>query len=803
MSSWQTKIENPAWGKIETGPTTWRTDSTTTFKVRYTGQSSTPTAMVTRTVVSPQPKMYNFGAWVNMGRPDAYLTMTVRDAAGAVVASTTVSSAASQPGALTPGRWTPVWVVADFTNIDPRANTAISFSLEPMYDGAKGVATDVAPAIEVADMAIITSDMPGLFGYPDLTNAEFETWSHSALGINRYPTSWIVSNSERVNGVHANDNAVRIPANTIISSNIWMRSREASHLRLMARAEKPTTINVHESPRDTKVIWTHTITPGPWNEVILPAHIGAGMTLSADNDWSLDGLRVIETYNLDSERPTERTLHVTSSEDSGPGSLRDIVDQARTGDCIVFDVNDVTVESAIDLSDKYIKIDGGRSNPSDPYSPLSTTIRQTTPGQSIFVVNPSVDGTLLRFKYLDFVGEGGATNGGAISVGDARTLGTMRIDMEHVGFDGLKAKTAGGALYLGAPNVETNLYRCTFTGCSASNGSAIAFARGASLTVQYSDFVSCSSTGSPGGAVTSTSTTDAPLTISHCDFDHCTASSSTGVGGIAIQSATTPAHINRSQFDYCSGGRASAISVYNTTRSAAVSKVAITNCTAVNNPSTAPVIALGMTSRYAGPEVVLVNNLVTDNGGPGLKVNGGTATGSNNLIQNTDTALDNPIDAGTEPFYLEYNTDGTPKRNEVLRRPYGIREGGAVHDKGLKSFKLPGSDNELITYKGFEGGFLMYTGMYTSLGASEYIGPDGGVDGVVSDAPSVTVWPNPVSTLLNVDGQYNRMWLTDMAGTTVLVANGPSIDVSGIARGMYLASFECNGRIYTQKIIIR
>jgi len=798
LSSWTTAVTTPAWGTVTPGTVAFRSDSIVAANVRYTASSAAPAAMLTRTLLTPQPKKYSFGAWVNITRPDACLTLSVHDAAGKRIGSVSVSTAASTPGALTPGRWTPVTLTADLAALDSEARSAVTFAVEPMWNGNAAVVTDVAPTILLSDLTITAGETSGLYGGADVSNGEFERWSATTTGTGRSPIDWTGASVERVAGVHANDHALRVPANTNVTATaVPATATSGSRLRLMARADRSTTISLHEG---AAVRAQATLAPGVWREVVIPVAVSGQITLSADNIWSLDGVRIEEVYDMNTPRPTERTLHVTTSADDGPGSLRAVVREACTGDLIVFDVNTVNVATTIDLSDKYVTIDGSTDSEADRL----VEIVRTDTDAPVFTVSPNVDGTVLRLRNLLIKGATEpVTNGGGLYVGDTRSTGTARIVLDRITFDGTCAKNVGGAVYLAAPNVETIINQCVFRNCSAATGAAIAFTRGTSVGVFASDFDNCSSTGTAGGAIATTVNADAPVTISRCDFTRCTSTASTGgAGAITITSAATPARINRCQFDYCAGGRGLAINIYNTSRTSSMAETTITNCTAVNNTGASPVVYVGMTSRYPAPTVVMVNNLIVNNESQGLVVGGGTVTGSHNAIENTTATLDNPVDISVGKVFLEYDAQGDPKRCDVQRSPYGVDKTGPAYDKGVDKYLLA-SGEDVVSSDSFEGPIEGYPATTTSVGASEYHGPEGGIEDAQTDFGGVSVWPNPATTTLNIDGVYNRMWLTDISGTTVLTATGDTVDVSGLPRGMYVASFECDGQLYTTKIIIR
>ena len=75
-----------------------------------------------------------------------------------------------------------------------------------------------------------------------------------------------------------------------------------------------------------------------------------------------------------------------------------------------------------------------------------------------------------------------------------------------------------------------------------------------------------------------------------------------------------------------------------------------------------------------------------------------------------------------------------------------------------------------------------------------------GVD--VSLSLSVNVYPNPVSGMLRVEAeQFSSITLCSLSGQRVLTSESPSVDLSPLPEGMYLAWIEAGGNWVVKKIV--
>ena len=82
-------------------------------------------------------------------------------------------------------------------------------------------------------------------------------------------------------------------------------------------------------------------------------------------------------------------------------------------------------------------------------------------------------------------------------------------------------------------------------------------------------------------------------------------------------------------------------------------------------------------------------------------------------------------------------------------------------------------------------------------------------DNNFSEAPSITIYPNPSHTFIKIEGEYlsgkMRITLSGIDGRQVLkegFQDGQSIDVSKLPTGLYLYSVNNNDRNYVGKLMI-
>lgn len=813
LLDWTPVVERPASGTMSVEPISWRNDSALTMQVRYGKTAATPTAMYSAKVVAPLKQLHRFSAYVNITRAEAEATLRITDAARTQLASVSVSTKSGSEGALVPGIWTPVVLEADLAALaEGHDLSSIYIDILPQWDGDKAVPSDAAPLIMIEDAWLDVLRKNNYLSEEVIKNSRLEDWVSPDNSSLSFPSEWASTSSRPDVGAHLTDFGAKIAKSSTIktplnSLYIPGNNFEAyDHLAFKAKAEPGTTITIfledtkHSTHNHTQTV---TVEDGRWNEYLVDMYYAWSMvTFSADNTLYIDDCRLVNIY--DYEMSADK-LYVTSSADSGEGSLRQVVANAPDYSTIVLKVDDVYLESPVVFGEKSLSIEKYSSNKAIIHSPKNA---------AAFEIRPSKKNLRLEFSYITLKSSDGAsvTNGGAVTVPDSR--GTVEASLKFTGvtFDNFKVTSSGGAVYLNDPSVTTEFKDCTFNGCQASNGAAIAFAKGKHLEVLGCLIADCTSTGSTGGAVSITADGSATAGINWTRFINCESTSSTGgTGGVAMQSQTAKVSLCRSLFDHCSGGRACGISAYNGTRGAVTSTIDMTHCTVVNSSDRSPAVAVTSSGSYEAPKATLVNSILTHNGGVDL-VAPATLESSHNIVTNTEVALNNPIGVKeNEKVFGEYDEQGNPAFSDYFKDML-INYWGPAYDAGINSF-VTSDGREVIPEVSMEFDMLSFTWhelsfitdhLIRSIGHTETYNYKVGVDDVTVDSDSVmpvSIFPNPATTTLNVRGDFEKMWISSLNGATVYVGTGSTANISTLATGEYVASFKVNGKVYSIKFI--
>ena len=71
---------------------------------------------------------------------------------------------------------------------------------------------------------------------------------------------------------------------------------------------------------------------------------------------------------------------------------------------------------------------------------------------------------------------------------------------------------------------------------------------------------------------------------------------------------------------------------------------------------------------------------------------------------------------------------------------------------------------------------------------------------------STAIYPNPSSGLVYIEGQYDKVWVTDLRGVTYTFSpenisnNLQSINIKHLPRGMYILQVQNKEQVYSTKI---
>lgn len=209
-------------------------------------------------------------------------------------------------------------------------------------------------------------------------------------------------------------------------------------------------------------------------------------------------------------------LIVTSTADSGAGSLRAAITAASDGDVILFDssvfpsgtTTAILLSAALVVSSNVV-IDAGATE-----SPR----RVELDGQgavNCLTINATGAATISGIAF---------TNGAGARGGAAYAVNAAANTFNNCSFTDCATTTNGGAISIGAASVNT-LNNCVFSNCDSVNGGGVFFSYASVNTLNACTFTVCDASAN-GGAVYTRDT--AATTLNDCTVENCTATTSGG-----------------------------------------------------------------------------------------------------------------------------------------------------------------------------------------------------------------------------------------------------------------------------------
>lgn len=741
---WQATVQPPCFGTIApaTGPA--HAGKFWLAEVRYTQPSQIPAARLGATVNAPAPVPYTMQAWVRFDRLQSILTLLVTDQDGNTLAQTTLGP--DQTG-ITPGCWTKVSLEADLTGKDvAKANfyflPAWGRPFSPGYMTAKFPVAIMGPAVysPVCPEAV--------------ANGTLEVWDGAQSGT-RTPAAW-QGQVQPAAGASFNDRSMQtVPGQPVASAPLSPLSRNNT-LRFDARGGQPLTVTVGDVSR------TFATAPGRWqtHTMQVKGDIGGkSIIFQSPGSVCIDNVAIDEVFDVDNPMPSVRTLTVTNGNDNGPGSLRNAVTAAASGDRIEFDIPGrakINLLSPIKLGDKNLTISG--DTPQKP---------QITAAGDFFDFSDAPGGMTVRLDNLILSGDGNpASCNRAIVANDARSEAVTSVIVNNVDIQNMHSTRTHGAVYLNMPGATLYLHNCTFYDCRAANGSAVTVTKGRAQVTGC--WFRCNTvTAANGAAVLNNNTSGTPMTVSQCYFYYNTG------GATGISGSTTVTDISLCLFvQNQPGGAASCVNVHNPSRGTG-GRTVIANCTFADNAGVP--VAIDASSSATPCNVHVVNSMFVYNPDGEISLGKGNLAGTHNLLAKECAALENTMVFDDPEKKIFDDVPGF-----LIPSYYHLRQNSPVLNAGTPSYLADGA--EAVPPYDFEG--REWYGN-PAIGIHN-ITNNTGVDDIAAPAQSIGIALDATGNTLFVDGDCSALRLTDMQGICRYAGNGRTIDISHLQRGIYI-----------------
>ena len=234
-------------------------------------------------------------------------------------------------------------------------------------------------------------------------------------------------------------------------------------------------------------------------------------------------------------------IEITSSADNGPGSLRDAVSIAESGDTLIFD--EATSASMINLSSGVIALDKDLVISSINFTKVQINANSTS---RIFRIT---NGSTVSLWGVILMNGSSVDNGGAIMIEPSSSLNLYSSSINNSAAAGDMATNGGGAIYNGGSLFISGNSTFTNNQATGTSGSGGAIFNGpeAYLLVQNCTFTG-NSANRAGGAIEDQSNVpaNAPNYVENCTFTDNTTGAAPGNGGAIHISGTGSMNINNS-----------------------------------------------------------------------------------------------------------------------------------------------------------------------------------------------------------------------------------------------------------------
>ncbi|MEA4982970.1 MAG: choice-of-anchor Q domain-containing protein [Paludibacter sp.] len=497
----------------------------------------------------------------------------------------------------------------------------------------------------------------------------------------------------------------------------------------------------------------------------------------------------------------QNVLTVSSDQDSGAGSLRQLIADATAGDSIVIPGGYTIVINSEITFDKDLKING-----------QGATVKVVEPGVSnwrVFTLGISTStAKTVRFYDLNMQGGNITGNGGTVFVNQNHTF-----SMKNCSVSKGKGVYVGGLMINSATGTSVNLENCTFSeneGTTNNGGACIlkgntvvkncvfsnntvkqngaAIAAYSQTLIENCTFINNTSNGTTGSAVINYAGATGSVDLANCTFEsNSHVNATNGVAGFAIANSVANSTLTNCTFYKNSGQTSGAI--WNNK-----GNLKLINCTFAGNTTLSSNGGAFNNTNHADAKTTIVNCILTHNYNSGglmdLSMGAlGTVAGGYNIVGAvTGTpGYTNSVSFSYSPasdLYNAYTATGN-------LMPILANNGGATKTIALSNTSIAngagtatfGDPNIVPTTD--QRGISRATA--PSIGAYEYKVPTGTTTSI---GPKFRVYPNPASEILYLDGEFtiNSLEIIDLSGKKVLSIEHPAntISLDGISQGLYI-----------------
>ena len=362
-------------------------------------------------------------------------------------------------------------------------------------------------------------------------------------------------------------------------------------------------------------------------------------------------------------------LTVTSTNDSGAGTLRNVLAAASNGDVIVFALpgaapHVVNVDTALGVKRNVTILGPGSA---------SLTIRKGSPGQyTVFDIDTGITAAISGLTIADGTG---AKGGCVRHAGTSLALSAVVV-RDCTATDSLDAR--GGGVFVEATAGELTVADSTFTGCSAAIGGGIAVNDGTAVAV-VEDCAFTNNTASLAGGGLYHGGQDLRLARGRFDNNSSAGGNAGGGGGLYVSAGAGDTAVSQSAF-------------INNTSTGAVSfgggiaAVHLTPATSFTVDSSlfvgnAAQIGAGLVTGQTVMTARIINSTFTQNAGSGAAVFSSSPTSSVAMYVDACTFVDNTfgVDAIMQ---IPGSSAYAVLRNTILANTTNVGGTGNVYSLG-------------------------------------------------------------------------------------------------------------------------